>query len=324
MKKLFVVILLLFAENLFAKTWTRTLQGYDCYYGDCDAYADSSNVMYNQHYVSHEHEANSATIVFNDSAMLFGAVSDGHFGKIYPGTIYFSLYLGLAGCGALGSHVFCEYSFTVSVGADTANSEMDSLWLQRKPGFLFEDTLDLADTSQFVALVDTLEFLTKFFPRYYREGWLYKEEEVPLSYERRYYYIVNDADSFYFVYRRDSSYFAYCQMLQSRNCGAFQLQCIFQTDSLPYFPAFDVASYPYPSWSGYWISSNSPSDEYHSGACLSKEEAMELNANALPPRRGDAPKNVEGKSYRTNGSPSSENYTGVVIENGKAKFQRKK
>ena len=51
---------------------------------------------------------------------------------------------------------------------------------------------------------------------------------------------------------------------------------------------------------------------------------MELNANALPPRKGNAPKNINGKSYRTNGSPSSENYTGIVIENGKAKFQRKK
>lgn len=204
------------------------------------------------------------------------------------------------------------------------NSGMDSLWLQRKPGFLFEDTLNLADTSQFIALVDTLEFLTKLFPRYYEEGWLYKEEEDPLSYERRYYYIVNDADSFYFVYRKDSSYFAYCQMLQSRNCGSFQLQCIFQTDSLPYFPAFDVAPYPYPSWSSYWISSNSPKDQYHSGSCLSKEDAMALKANALPPRRGAAPKNVEGKSYRTNGCPNSGNHSGIVIENGKAKFQRKK
>lgn len=72
------------------KRGRRRSKGFDCYGKNCDAYSDSSNVMYEKYFVSHFSDVRTATIALTDSGFSFGEFFD-PFEADYPGIIYFSL-----------------------------------------------------------------------------------------------------------------------------------------------------------------------------------------------------------------------------------------
>lgn len=343
MKKFFFAILWLLSAFSFAETWTRTLQGYDCQ-KSCWFYSDSSNVLYGKNFSTSTSDEiwffELSSVFFYDLQMTFGRPNcDVTFGRLNcdstqnrnPGHIAFSYNPTLTGCSipeAFSYEHQCEYGLSV-VFDDTSETMRDSLWLQKTPGFTFEETLDLSDTNQFYFVkpiltpIDSGLFLTDLVEERYssRTHGVYKNS---LTGNSIYYSIFAALDSIYFVYRKDSSYFAYCRLLQARACDSFLAECVFQTDMQPHFPAFEVKEYPYPNYTLLW--SMTEGGNQNISTCQTLETIGDFfeTTTALPARRQILPGKVEGKFYQLNGSANFGNHTGAVIQNGKVKVLMKK
>ena len=289
-------------------------------------------MMYEKYFASHFSDVRTATIALTDSGLSFGEFFD-PFEANYPGVIYFSLADGLCDCNffvgtaPLGSSAipaFCEYDFLVSASAaDSTVPMMDSIWIQKTPSFVFGDTLNLTDSNAFLPVINKEFYLSDLV--YASATPKFTDTVLSITFKQ----II---DSIYFVYRKDTSYFAYCQLLQSNGCFSFQIQCVFQNDGSTYFPTFELESHPYPSWfhsSDMIYFGTGIGLPVNEGTCLTWEEVEKYvkvakeNA-AITSQKQNRQKESDSKSYQLNGSPSSGNHTGVVIENGKAKLRLKK
>ncbi len=332
MRKLFAAILLMATSSIFAETWTQTLKGYDCR-GSCRLYADTSNVLYGKHLITSDDAWfwNTSSLFFNDSQIVFGNKSyDYGEPDVLPGQIIFSYKPTMSGCRIPESYYEhqCEYGLSV-VFKDTSDTLSDSLWIQKETGFAFDDTLNLVDTNRFNFIKpeerasDNPIFLADLFEEKIF-SWNFGVYKNSSTGDSIYYRVAAALDSIFFVYRKDSAYFAYCRLLQARTCNSFQIQCIFQTDRLPYFPSFELEEYPYPCYALAWYRTEGGDKNYSYCNTLEKIGDFLYTTTPIPSRRRFTPKNGEEKSYQLNGCPNSGNHTGVIIENGKVKVQLKK
>jgi len=179
---------------------------------------------------------------------------------------------------------------------DSGNNFGDSVWIQKKPNrFLSNEALPLRDTAAFI-----VPLMTTGYSLYGGKGFVLDQ------YSLTDYTSVNTLlDSVYFVYKKDTSYYAYCLYVQSYDCWSFLFQCEFQDDGTTEFAPFETVEYPYPYYN--------PTGE----KCLTKSEYEDYLAPiSTSPRRKTHVVRKTPVPYRIDGSRSRGGASSVIIRNG--------
>ncbi len=185
---------------------------------------------------------------------------------------------------------------------DTTFARTDSIWIQRTNEFIFDSTLNLNDSTIFIHLKSQKTRLADYATnehRFFYHGSFKIEESI---------------DSIFFIYKKDSTYYAYCQLLQAppTRCASFQVQCQFQDKGTPKFDPFIPTSYPYPMYYRY------------TDICFTKEAFEKEISSIRNAQNGHSSKKQSSHSiYRLNGTPATGDATSIRIENGKPKVHLK-
>src|SRR5574344_591767 len=195
--------------------------------------------------------------------------------------------------GGRDNNVSCAFRMFIY---DSGNNLGDSVWIQKKPNrFLFNEALPLRDTAAFI-----VPLMTTGYSLYSGEGFVLDQ------YSLTDYTSVNTLlDSVYFVYKKDTSYYAYCLYVQSKGCWSFLFQCEFQDDGTTEFAPFEMVEYPYPYYN--------PTGK----KCLTKSEYEDYLAPISAPSRRKSPavRNTP-VPYRIDGTRSRGGASSVIIQNG--------
>ncbi len=295
MKRIIFIAFAGFHLFLFAGTWNQVLGGFPCSSTEyCSK--DSSEVNTTGLWNSYSWVADSLDFIFNENGLFWGASTgldlyDAPTGK----NIFFSLWYGFVLCPSLDS-AYCANEFDVLM--DTTCARTDSIWIQRTNKFIFDSTLNLNDSTIFIHLKGQKTRLKDYATnehRFFYHGSFKIEESI---------------DSIFFVYKKDSTYYAYCRLLQAPalRCESFQVQCQFQDEGTPKFDPFIPVPYPYPMY------------YRHTDTCFTKE-AFEKEITSI----GNVQKGHSSKKqsslliYKLNGTPATGDATNIRIENGKPK-----
>ncbi len=297
------IIFIVFAEVhlLFAATWNQVLGGFPCSSAEyCSE--DSSVVNTTGFWGLLSSETDALDFIFDENGLFWGASTGLDFYDEPTGkNIFFSLWYGFERCLSLSlkeAHCACEFSVLM----DTTCSRTDSIWIQKTNEFIFDSTLNLKDSTIFTHLKGQKTLLTDYATN--EHHFFYHDSSK----------IEESVDSIFFVYKKDSTYYAYCRLLQAPPipCSSFQVQCQFQDKGIPKFDSFDPMSYPYPMY-------------YRPAETCFTKEAFEKEISSIKNiQKGHLSKKQSPfLIYRLNGTPATGNEAGIRIENGQPKVHLK-
>jgi len=180
----------------------------------------------------------------------------------------------------------------------------NSIWVQKNSGFLFYDSLDLQDTNFFI--IPSIKKDSFYLDT--DKGFLLEDYSLSEGY----------LDSIYFIYKKDSSYYAYCLYVQSKRCFTFLFQCTFQDDGSTQFKSFDVLEeYPYKLYRITPMHGGDRGEE-----CLTKSQYEKYMP--IPVLSKVKKQNKHSTPYLVNGTPSESNHSKITIQNKQPKLQLKK
>src|SRR5574344_1550730 len=193
-----ILLLILITSCLWAKTWTQFLGG-NSYFNKEN---DSITVVYSESIIHLE------KYLLFDSTLMTIAENPKPFnlyvGEEIKAIDYFGNNSSISrACFVLErSRSRPNYFFNMKYYSKIEDN--NSIWIQKNNGFLFSDSLDLQDTNFFI--VPSIEKDTFF-------------DETDMGFLLENYSISEGRlDSVYFIYKKDSSYYAYCLYTQSKEC----------------------------------------------------------------------------------------------------------
>lgn len=284
-----VLLLILITSCLWAKTWTQFLGG-NSYFNKEN---DSITVVYSESIMTTE-----KYLFFDSTLMIIGENPKYHSRDEIKQTDYFSGNERTYGsCLVTYNNANCIFNLYYY----TKTEHNNSIWIQKNNGFLFSDSLDLQDTNFFI--VPSIEKDTFF-------------DETDMGFLLENYSISEGRlDSVYFIYKKDSSYYAYCLYTQSKECLTFLFQCTFQDDGSTQFEPFETVEYPYPYYGPHKV-------DYSSSECMTKSEYEKYMPIPLLPNVKK--ENKKSTPYLVNGTPSESNHSKITIQNKQPKLQLKK
>jgi len=287
-----VLLLILITSCLWAKTWTQFLGGNE--YGTQEN--DSITVVYSEKIMSAEEY-----LFFDSTFMIIGENPNSFY--LYVGEEIKAIdYFGnnssnTQSCLVLEPSPNCFFNMKYYSKID----DNSSIWIQKNNGFLFYNSLNLQDTNFFI--VPSIEKDTFF-------------DETDMGFLLENYSISEGRlDSVYFIYKKDSSYYAYCLYTQSKKCRTFFFQCTFQDDGSTQFEPFETVEYPYPYYGPHKV-------DYSSNECMTKSQYEKYMPIPLLPNVKK--ENKKSTPYLVNGTPSESNHSKITIQNKQPKLQLKK
>src|SRR5574344_2027971 len=293
MMKRVILLLILITSCLWAKTWTQFLGGNE--YGIEEN--NSLTVVSSFDSIIHLKK-----YVFFDSLLLaMGEISNPIIPYSEEKEYFYTNPLNNEACFVLEPPwLNCYFNMKYYSKTDDNNS----IWIQKKGGFLFNDSLDLQDTNLFI------------FPPIEKDSHFYELDKGFLLED--YSTSKNNTDSVYFVYKKDSSYYAYCLYVQSKRCFTFLFQCTFQDDGSTQFESFDVLEeYPYKLYRITPMHGGDRGEE-----CMTKSQYEKYMPIPLLPNVKK--ENKRTTPYLVNGTPSESNHSKITIQNKQPKLQLKK
>lgn len=272
-----VLLLILITSCLWAKTWTQFLGGNESPYSIMGVYE---------------------YLFFDSTLMTIAENPKYHSRDEIKQTDYFSGNERTYGsCLVTYNNANCIFNLYYY----TKTEHNNSIWIQKNNGFLFSDSLDLQDTNFFI--VPSIEKVTFF-------------DETDMGFLLENYSISEGRlDSVYFIYKKDSLYYAYCLYTQSKECLTFLFQCTFQDDGSTQFEPFEMVDYPYPYYGPHKV-------DYSSSECMTKSEYEKYMP--IPVLSKVKKQNKHSTPYLVNGTPSESNHSKITIQNKQPKLQLKK
>lgn len=288
-----ILLLILTTSCLWAKTWTQFLGGneYGTKENDSVTIVSSESIMTTEKY-----------LLF-DSTLMTITENPKPFNYLYIGEEIKAIdYFGnnssnTQSCLVLEPSPNCFFNMKYYSKID----DNSSIWIQKNNGFLFSDSLVLQDTNFFI--VPSIEKDTFF-------------DETDMGFLLENYSISEGRlDSVYFIYKKDSSYYAYCLYTQSKKCLTFLFQCTFQDDGSTQFEPFETIEYPYPYYGPHKV-------DYSSSECMTKSQYEEYMP--IPVLSNVKKENKQSTPYLVNGTPSESNHSKITIQNKQPKLQLKK
>jgi hypothetical protein len=290
-----ILLLILITSCLWAKTWTQFLGG-NSYFNKEN---DSITVVY------------SESIIHLEKYLLF----DSTLMTIAENPKPFNLYVGeeIKAIDYFGNNSSNSRAcFVLERSRSRPNcffnmkyyskiEDNNSIWVQKNSGFLFYDSLDLQDTNFFI--IPSIKKDSFYLDT--DKGFLLEDYSLSEGY----------LDSIYFIYKKDSSYYAYCLYTQSKECRTFFFQCTFQDDGSTQFEPFETIEYPYPYYGPHKV-------DYSSNECMTKSQYEKYMPIPLLPNVKK--ENKKTTPYLVNGTPSESNHSKITIQNKQPKLQLKK
>src|SRR5574344_653177 len=294
MKKVVVLLLFISMNFCFGKTWTQIAGGCNCYGETNDSLLVNSTLE-------------GGVLLFGDSALtLFSANPVADIWDDYGATLSASGYaLNFSGYCTNAAWGYDDACLKLRMGFyqyEKTENLKDAIVFQKQKmdnfdaqGFL-GDSLNISDTNYFYPLriTDTIApnpdslFAGDFF------------ENNSLSEESL-------LDTVQFIFKMDSSYYAFCRYIQSKGCWSLLFQCEVQDDGTTEFAPFETVEYPYPYYN--------PTGE----KCLTKSEYEDYLApiSASLRRKTHAVQQKTPVPYRIDGSRSRGGASSVIIRGGR-------
>ena len=281
-----LLLLMLLSIVSWADRWTQIMGGYD-------GAKNSDSVL------SFRALSSFSYLYFDSTRLTFFETSTDFVGNVgfFFNNNFYGPYCDLL---SLNASEECVLRMVAYAGGNMG----DSLWIQKNRNeFVFNDALDLRDTNLFV--VPTMAEVSEgvFWEGY--EGTLLDGYSLADS---------SLLDSVFFVYKRDSSYYAYCLYVQSEKCLSFLFQCEFKDGESATFEPFEMVEYPY----AFHYIRNSLG-----GNCLTQSE-YEKYLSVLPVRSTERSEPKASVPYLVNGTRSRGGASSVVIRNGLPKLELRK